>query len=134
MAITRVHKIDDSYYHRNGFTFIELLATVVLIAVIMPVAMQGISLCTRLAGQSRQQIEAVSLAKTKLTELIVTRDWENGDQSGDFGADWPDYQWTATLIDWTDSTMRELDLTVSWLLRGKNRTITLSTLVYPEDD
>jgi prepilin-type N-terminal cleavage/methylation domain-containing protein len=134
MIITRVDKIAERHYNCGGFTFIELLATVVLIAIIMPVAMQGISLCTRLAGQSRQQIEAVSLAKTKLTELIVTRDWENGDQSGDFGADWQNYQWTATLTDWTDSTMRELDLTVSWLVRGRNRTITLSTLVYPEED
>jgi prepilin-type N-terminal cleavage/methylation domain-containing protein len=57
---------------RRGFTFIELLATIVLIAVIMPVAMRSIGLCTRLAGQSRRQMEAASLAKAKLTELIVT--------------------------------------------------------------
>lgn len=118
----------------GGFTFIELLATVVLIAIIMPVAMGSIGLCTRLGGQSRRQIEAASLANTKLTELRVTGDWENGNQRGEFEEQWSDYQWKATVVGWTDTTMRQLDVTVSWLSQGKQRSVTLSTLIYPEDD
>jgi prepilin-type N-terminal cleavage/methylation domain-containing protein len=120
--------------HSGGFTFIELLATVVLIAIIMPVAMGSISLCTRLAGQSRRQIEAASLAQTKLTELRVTGDWENGDQKGDFETDWSDYQWQAAVTDWTDATMRQLDVTVSWLSQGRQRSVTMSTLIYLEQE
>lgn len=119
--------------HRpGGFTFIELLATVALIAIIMPVAMKSIGLCTRLGGLSRRQIEAASLAKTKMTDLIVSGDWENGAQHGNFGDEWPGYQWKAAATNWTDSTVRELDLTVFWDSMGRERTITLSTLVYPE--
>jgi hypothetical protein len=102
----------------------------VLIALIMPVAMHCIALCTRLAGQSERQIEAAGLAKTMLTELVATEDWQNGDQGGDFGTDWPGYEWSATLADWTDSTVRQLDVTVYWVAQGANREITLSTLVY----
>jgi len=118
----------------GGFTFIELLATVVLIAIIMPVAMQCIGLCTRLGGQSRKQIEAASLASTKLTELTASQDWETGEKNGEFGSDWPGYRWTADVSNWTDSTLRQLDLTVSWQSQGRERSITLSTLVYPEDN
>ena len=118
----------------GGFTFIELLATVVLIAIIMPVAMGSIGLCTRLGGQSRRQIEAASLANTKLTELKVTGDWENGNPRGEFEDDWSDYQWRATVIGWTDAAMRQLDVTVSWFSQGKERSVTLSTLIYPEED
>jgi prepilin-type N-terminal cleavage/methylation domain-containing protein len=118
----------------GGFTFVELLATVVLIAIIMPVAMRSIGLCTRVAGLSRRQIEAASLAKAKLTELTVTRDWENGTQRGDFGTDWPGYEWAATVTNWTDSAVRQLDLTVSWRSLGKPRGLTLSTLVYPQEE
>jgi len=118
----------------GGFTFIELLATVVLIAIIMPVAMQCIGLCTRLGGQSRKQIEAASLASTKLTELTASQDWETGEKNGEFGSDWPGYRWTADVSNWTDSTLRQLDLTVSWQSQGRERSITLTTLVYPEDD
>jgi prepilin-type N-terminal cleavage/methylation domain-containing protein len=120
--------------HRlRGFTFIELLATVVLIAIIMPVAMKSIGLCTRLGGLSRRQIEAASLAKTKMTDLIVTGDWQNGNQHGSFGDDWPGYEWKATLTNWTDSTVRQLDLTVFWESMGMQQTVMLSTLVYPEE-
>jgi prepilin-type N-terminal cleavage/methylation domain-containing protein len=132
MAVTSEYRVTESCRRSKGFTFIELLATVVLIAVIMPVAMQGISLCTRLAGQSRRQIEGATLAKAKLTELVVSRNWESGDKSGDFGKDGPDYRWAAEVADWTDPTVRRLDLTVFWQSRNRQRSVTLSTLVYPE--
>jgi prepilin-type N-terminal cleavage/methylation domain-containing protein len=118
----------------GGFTFIELLATVVLIAIIMPVAMQCIALCTRLGGLSRKQVEAASLARTKLTELTASQDWKTGAKSGKFGSDWPGYRWTADVFNWTDSTLRQVDLTVLWQSQGRERSITLSTLVYPEDN
>jgi len=132
----RIHRdnLAEGRGRPGGFTFIELLATVVLIGIIMPVAMRSIGLCTRLGGQSRRQIEAACLANTKLTELRVTGDWENGNQRGEFEEQWSDYQWKATVVGWTDTTMRQLDVTVSWLTQGKQRSVTLSTLIYPEDD
>lgn len=127
-----------------GFTFVELLATLVFITILMPAAMRGISLCTQIAGESRRQIEAASLAQTQLTELIITGDWVNGSKSGDFGSDWPGYKWTADVSNWTDpsnitSTMasnvslHQLDVTVTWLSRGITRKLTLSTLIFQED-
>jgi len=118
----------------GGFTFIELLVTVVLIAIIMPVAMRSIGLCTRLAGQSRRQIEAASLARLKLTDLTVTGDWQNGNQRGDFGTDWPGYEWTTAVTNWTDASVRQIDLTVSWQSAGRQREVTLTTLMYPEEE
>lgn len=116
----------------GGFTFVELLATVVLIGAIMPVAMQTISLCTRLAGQSRREIEAVSLASTKLAELVASKGWETGSKGGKFGTDWPGYEWNAEVSGWTESTVRQLDVEVVWTSQGRQRRVTLSTLVYPE--
>jgi prepilin-type N-terminal cleavage/methylation domain-containing protein len=124
--------IRNPQFHR-GFTFLELLATMVLIAVLLPVVMQTISLCTQLAGQSRRQLEAVCLAKTKLTELTATQDWQNGNSRGDFGTDWPGYEWTTTIANWTDAAVRQLDLTVTWRSVSRQRQVTLSTLVYPQE-
>ena len=119
--------------HRfSGFTFIELLATIVLIGIIMPVAMRSIGLCTRLGGYSRRQIEAATLARTKLTELTVSQDWKTGAKNGNFGSDWPGYRWDATVSNWTDSVVSQLDLTVSWQSQGQQRSLMLSTLVYSE--
>ncbi len=118
----------------RGFTFVELLATIVLISIVMPVVMRSIGLCTQIAGQSRRQVEAVCLAKTKLTELTAAQDWQNGSSRGDFGTDWPGYEWTMTLATWAeDASVRQLDLTVSWRSVGRQRKVTLSTLVYPQE-
>ena len=118
---------------RAGFTLVELLATFVLIAIIIPVAMRGISISTRIAGHSKKQIEAVSLAETKLTEFLITEDWLDGDQSGDFGEDWPEYRWNLVIEDWEEEeTTQQLVLSVEWSESGLGRSVTLTTIVYTE--
>jgi type II secretion system protein I len=127
----------DSRADRNrGFTLIEVLVTLALIMAIMPIAMRGISLSMKLGGQSRKEIEAVSLARMQLTELLVTGDWEKGARSGTF-EEWPGYRWTAEVSNWTESsndTLRQLEVTVTWPV-GSNvtRKCTLATLVRLED-
>jgi type II secretory pathway pseudopilin PulG len=120
----------------RGFTFVELLATMVFIAVLLPTALRGIALCTTIAGDSRKQIEAAALARTQLTDLIVTGDWENGARNGDFGSEWPGYKWTCDVSNWTEATnvsLRQVDVTVTWSSRNTTKKLTLSTLVYKED-
>ena len=134
MATTSRNKTTRGPRHRGGFTFAELLATVVLIGIIMPVAMQTIALCTRLAGLSRKETEAASLARAKLTELIASQDWQSGSKQGDFGSDWPGYQWTTDIGVWTDSIVSEINLTVRWQSQGLQREVTLGTLAYAEDE
>jgi len=106
----------------------------VLISIVMPVVMRTIGLCTQMAGQSRRQVEAVCLAKTKLTELTAAQDWENGSNRGDFGTDWSGYEWSMAVANWAqDTVVRQLDLTVTWRSVGRQRQIVLSTLVYPQE-
>jgi Tfp pilus assembly protein PilV len=129
MLNTHPNRTVRTGWHPGGFTFIELLATVVFLGIIMPVAMRSISLCTRLGGQSRKQIEAASLARTKLTELTISNEWSSGG-SGDFGTDWPGYRWNAVVSSWTDSSLSRLSVTVTWHSQGRDHSVTVYTLVY----
>lgn len=133
MATTRRKKVVKGR-RDGGFTFVELLATVVLIGIIMPVAMRTIALCTSLAGQSRKETEAASLARTRLTELVTSGDWQSSGRAGDFGTDWPGYRWTVEVSNWTDAVVSQIDLTVYWQSRGRDRSVTLSTLAYAEEE
>ena len=115
---------------RRGLTLIEVLATIVLMGIVLPVAMHGISLCLASASVARQKSEAAALAEAKLNELVATGDWQYGMTSGDFGEAWPEFHWTGGTSAWSDPTVQQLSVRVFWVGRGQERDVTLTTLVY----
>jgi len=117
---------------RRAFTLVEALATLVLVAIILPVAMRGISLAVAAASHARHQVEAAALAEAKLAELVATGAWQDADLVGDFGEDHPGYAWAADVTEREEATLRQLDVHVAWVERGAERSVTLSTLVYVE--
>jgi len=118
---------------RRAFTLIEVLAAMLLIAIVLPAIMGAISLSTRAAAAAKSRTEASMLASGKLSELLATQAWQSGTLSGDFGTDWPNYKWSAVTVAWTgdDSgvSLTEIDLTVSWRGINKDETLVVSTLV-----
>jgi prepilin-type N-terminal cleavage/methylation domain-containing protein len=113
----------------RGFTLIEALVSMVLLAVILPVAMQGISLALRLGEDAKHRDEAATLAAGKLDELTATGAWNSGPTSGDFGTAWPSYRWTATKQTWVDSNSTQLTVDVFWTARQVERSVSIATLV-----
>jgi len=115
---------------RRGFTFIEVLATMVLLGIVLPAVMNGISVCLAAAQSARRQVQAGELGQGKLMEVVALKQWTAAQTNGDFGPDWPEYRWTARVSDWDGSTIRSVEVTVTWLQGARARRITLSTLVY----
>ena len=115
---------------RHGLTLVEVLATIVLMGIVLPAAMGGISQCVRATAIARQKSEAAALAEAKLNELIATGDWQFGATSGDFGEAWPGYQWRDVTSEFSDPTLQQLSVQVTWTSRGEQRDVTLTTLVY----
>ncbi len=120
--------------NRRGFTLVEVLATVLLMAIILPVVGRGIELATLTAGTARHRTEAAGLAQSKLAELVVNGQWQGGTMAGDFGTDWPEYTWKGAVSNWADDTqgvgMQQLDIQVFWTARNQQQSVTVSTLVY----
>jgi len=114
---------------RRGFTMVEVLVSMVLMAVILPVAMQGISLALHTAAVARQRSLAASLAGTQMADLITDNVWDQPSMQGDF-PDEPDYRWTAELTEWSGTTVQQLEVDVVWVSRSRERSVTLETLVY----
>ena len=117
-----------------GFTLIEVLAAMLLIGIVMPVVMQGVTSATRAGSASRHRTEAATLAGGKLSELMVTNQWNGGNLAGDFGADWPAYKWSAVVTPWAGDTqqigLQQLDVTVTWGDGGRQTDVTVSGLAY----
>ena len=116
---------------RRGLTLVEVLATIVMTGIVLPAAMQGISMCTAATVAARHRSEAAALGEAKLTELIATGDWQYGATGGDFGEDWPDYHWTSASGNWpSDTTLTQLELHVTWTSRQQDHEVVLTTLMY----
>ena len=120
-------------FAQRGFTLVEVLATLVLMGIIVPVAMQGISISLRAATHAKRTSEATILAETKLNDLVTTRTWSTVAANGDFGQDWPDYRWTCQSIARNDAAVTEVAVSVLWKERNSDRSVTVSTLVYEPD-
>lgn len=116
---------------RHPFTFTEVLAAMVVVALVVPVAMRGISLARQLAGDDVRYELAARLADEKLNELIVTGEWENGDSEGTFD-DEADYTWALTSDSFDDEgelPLTVLALTVSRTGAVRPVSVTLTALV-----
>ena len=115
---------------RGGFTIVELLATLVLVGIVLPVVVHGIVLCLDTAAHASRQAEAAALAQSKLAELVATGQWCDAEFEGDFGEDQPGYRWLAEVLEWEDSRLSELTVLVTWTRREREHHVGMSTLVY----
>jgi prepilin-type N-terminal cleavage/methylation domain-containing protein len=122
------------YMRGSGFTLVEVLASMLLIAIVLPIVMQGITAAAAASSTTRRRTEAAGLAESQLGELLSTLQWQGGVMQGDFGPDWPDYHWQATSTAWaadtSTSNLQEIDLRVSWKADSREDSVTVSTLAY----
>src|SRR5258708_30262408 len=77
-----------------GFTLVEMLAAMLFMAIVIPVALQGLRIASRAGAVAGRKGVAVQLAERKLNELIVTGQWHNFGQGCTCGPPWAGYQWT----------------------------------------
>ena len=119
---------------RRGFTLVEALAALLLVAIVLPVVMRGVSVAARAASSARRNTEAASLAQSKLNELVATEQWRSGYLAGQFDADDGDnaydYAWSAQATNWSERYVRQLAVSVTWTSGGAQQSVTLTTLVY----
>jgi Tfp pilus assembly protein PilV len=116
---------------------IEVLVTLLVMAIVIPAIMRGLTLSTLAASEARHRTEASGLAQSELSQIIASESWQNGNTSGDFMPDWPGYTWQLASAPWPGDTsgagLDEIDLTVTWTERGKPQSVTLCSLAYPRN-
>ena len=121
----------------RAFTIVEVLATLTLAAIILPVVVHGILLCLATASYARQQVQAASLAQSKLDEIVATGEFYDTEMTGDFGEELPEYTWEAVVGEWDeDASLTQIDVGVFWTRRGQEHEVILTTLAYtgtPDD-
>ena len=115
----------------GAFTFVEILAALVFLAILVPAVLEGITLASRASVIAERSALATELAQNKLGELTLNDQWATGETQGDFGEDWPGMRWKATQSTWEMDAMTVLTLEVFFQVQGQEKSVSLSTLVNP---
>lgn len=115
----------------HGFTFVEILAAMVFLGILMPVVIGALQLSNRAAVAAERSSIAAQLAENQLAEFQIGNAWTSASASGDFGETYPGYRWELGKPDWESGAMTQLQLTVLFSVQGREESVQLCTLVDP---
>lgn len=122
--------------NRAAFTLIEALIAIALVAVVLPLAIAGISAATRAAGDVRSHAIARRLADGLLAKLVANGGWQTSAQSGIFtatddGDEATRFTWQLATETWRDPTIRTITVTVAWEPSNDAHRVVVTTLAAP---
>ena len=114
---------------RAGFTLAEVLAALAFMAVVIPVAVQGLRVAS-LAGQvGQRKAVAARIAERVLNELSVTGQLQASGQSGVAQEGALSYRWNVRTEAWPVDAMRLVTVQVTFPAQGQEYDVRLSTLM-----
>ena len=102
-----------------------------VMAIVVPVAMEGLQIANRAGVVAHRKAVAIRLAESFLNEITVTEQWEGALQKGTFGDDYVGYEWRLENESWRGEVLRLITVEVSYEAQGRQYTERLSTLVKP---
>ncbi|NOX80366.1 MAG: prepilin-type N-terminal cleavage/methylation domain-containing protein [Deltaproteobacteria bacterium] len=117
MLTCRMKKISAA-----GFTFLEVMVAVAIIAIALVTLIGSQSQSVSIAGEARFDIMASLLAQQKLTEIEAGNFDSLFSDEGDFGKQYPDYRWHTVVqslgedetgLSGTGGMLKAVDLTVT---------------------
>lgn len=117
----------------GGFTFVEVFAAMVFLAILVPAIAEGLAIANRASVVAERGEIAGELAENKLNEMLLDNAWETAaDNKGEFGTDWPGYRWEMNQQTWDQDTanpMTQLTVKVYFPVQGAEHNFQLDTLV-----
>jgi Tfp pilus assembly protein PilV len=113
---------------RAGFTLAEVMAAMLFLAVVIPVAVEVLHVASLGGEVAVRKSAAVRVADRILNESLVTTNWANGVQSGTITEGTLDLQWKLSSEAWPEDAMQLLTAEVTFSAQGKDYTVKLSTL------
>lgn len=116
---------------RAGFTLAEVLAALAFMAIVIPVAVQGIQVAGRAGQVALRKADAVRIAERVMNELEVTGLLANGSQNGVIEEGSREFAWTFQSQPWIDGSLDEVRVKVAFEVQGQTFDVQLVTLVDP---
>jgi hypothetical protein len=118
--------------HSGAFTLAEVLAALVFMAIVIPVAIEALSIAGRAGEVAALKGEAALVAERVINESLVTTNWDQAVQNGQARQGLRDFRWTLRSEPWNidpnQSDLRLLSVEVLFQAQGRDYSVRLSTL------
>jgi type II secretory pathway pseudopilin PulG len=113
----------------RAFTFVEMLAALAFLGILMPVVISALLVSNRAAEIAERSGLAMQLAENRLAQITIDTSWTTESSRGDFGDQWKGYRWELGKADWESGAMTELTMDVFYPVQGREYAVHLATLV-----
>jgi general secretion pathway protein I len=104
-----------------GFTLLEVMVAMAIIAIALTAVLGSQSQSVSLASEAKFSTTAPLLAQSKMAQIEVVELKDLNDDSGDFGDDFPGYTWQLSVKNVlfeepvnVAEQLRQIDLKISW--------------------
>ena len=114
---------------RSAFTLAEVLAAMLFMAIVIPVAVAGLRIASRAGENGARKAVATRVAERVLNEAVVTGQTQKSAQSGVVREGNLDFRWTLTIEPSGLDTLRLATVQVTFPLQNQDSDLRLSTLV-----
>jgi hypothetical protein len=119
--------------NQSAFTLAEVLAALLFMAIVVPVAMEGLHIASLAGAVAQRKGEAARIAQRVLNESLVTTNWSQSVQSGTTIEGQRQFRWALRNDPWTQdpsqSVIRQLSVEVTFTAQNRDYSVKLSTLV-----
>jgi type II secretory pathway component PulJ len=116
-----------------GFTLAEVLAALLFMAIVIPVAIEGMHIASRVGTVSERKGEAARVAQRLLAETLVTTNWSQAVQGGTVTEGQREFAWTMHSDPWnqdpSQNIIRQLSVEVKFTAQNQEYAVRMSTLV-----
>ncbi len=118
----------------SGFTLAEVLAALLFLAIVIPVAAQGLRVASMAGEVGQRKMIAARIGNKVLNELKVTGQLQNTGQTGMVQERGVSFHWAIKNQPWSEDNLSQMTVatvTVTFQAQGNNYDVHLSTLVAP---
>jgi prepilin-type N-terminal cleavage/methylation domain-containing protein len=128
------HNSRSARRRSSGFTLAEVLAALLLLAIVIPVALQGLRVASMAGEAGQRKMIAARIGNKVMNELKVTQQLQNTGQTGTVQDHGISYRWSVKNQPWTEDTasqMIQATVTVDYSIQGRKYNVHLTTLIAP---
>jgi prepilin-type N-terminal cleavage/methylation domain-containing protein len=114
---------------RAGFTLVELLAAMVFMAIVIPVAVKGLQIANRAGTVGQRKLVATRVLDTVLNEYVANSQNSSSAQRGVIREGATDFNWNIRVENWRGDSMRLVTAEVTYPVQGQQYSVSASTLI-----